>query len=222
MGTPIKSRRSVAVLGFKNLAGNAEQAWLSTAIAEMLTTELAAGEQLRTIPGESVAQMKVNLSLPDTDSFSKETLARIRQNLGTDDVILGSYLPVGNGLIRLDLRLQDAVAGETLASVSAAKVILVNSQNRAVHLDSAIVAARSLTASNEPAEAKTRLKAALSEATKTGFVPEQLEARLALGEIEMKSGKSAVGRARLEALEKDATAKGFLLIARKAAAAAKG
>lgn len=45
--------------------------------------------------------------------------------------------------------------------------------------------------------------------------------QLALGEIEMKSGKAAAGRARLEALEKDATAKGFLLIARKAAAALK-
>jgi hypothetical protein len=47
----------------------------------MLTTELAAGEQLRTIPGESVAQMKVSLAPPETDSYSKETLARIRQNL---------------------------------------------------------------------------------------------------------------------------------------------
>ncbi len=43
--------------------------------------------------------------------------------------------------------------------------------------------------------------------------------RLALGEIEMKSAQTAAGRARLEALEKDATAKGFLLIARKAALA---
>jgi hypothetical protein len=37
--------------------------------------------------------------------------------------------------------------------------------------------------------------------------------------MEVKSGRAAAGRARLQALEKDATAKGFLLIARKAAAA---
>ena len=36
----------------------------------------------------------------------------------------------------------------------------------------------------------------------------------------MKSGDTAAGRLRLKALEKDATAKGFLLIARKAQAAA--
>ena len=40
----VRARRSVAVLGFKNLAGREDQAWISTALAEMLTTELAAGE----------------------------------------------------------------------------------------------------------------------------------------------------------------------------------
>jgi tetratricopeptide (TPR) repeat protein len=114
----INRRKSIAVLGFKNLSANPEKSWLSTALAEMLTTELSQGDQLRTIPGESVAQMKASLALPDADSFGKQTLTRIRQNLGSDDVVLGSYLPLGNGLLRLDLRLQDAVAGVTLASVS--------------------------------------------------------------------------------------------------------
>jgi serine/threonine protein kinase/tetratricopeptide (TPR) repeat protein len=114
----VSRRRSIAVLGFKNLSENPEKSWLSTAISEMLTTELSQGDQLRTIPGESVAQMKASLALSDADSFSEQTLTRIHQNLGSDDVVLGSYLPLGNGLLRLDLRLQDAVAGVTLASVS--------------------------------------------------------------------------------------------------------
>ena len=84
----------------------------------MLTTELSQGDQLRTIPGENVAQMKLSLALADTDSYGRETLSRIRQNLGSDDVVMGSYLPLGDGLLRVDLRLQDAVAGETLVSVS--------------------------------------------------------------------------------------------------------
>jgi serine/threonine protein kinase len=48
----IHARCSVAVLGFKNLSGKPEVAWLSTAFSEMLTTELAAGGKLRTVPGE--------------------------------------------------------------------------------------------------------------------------------------------------------------------------
>jgi serine/threonine protein kinase/tetratricopeptide (TPR) repeat protein len=118
---PIKPRRSVAVLGFKNLAGKPDEAWVSTALSEMLTTELAAGEKLRTIPGEDIAHTKKDLSIPDTDSLGKETLVKLRKNLGSDYVVLGSYLDLGKeggGQIRLDLRLQDAGAGETIATLS--------------------------------------------------------------------------------------------------------
>jgi serine/threonine protein kinase/tetratricopeptide (TPR) repeat protein len=118
---PIKPRRSVAVLGFKNLSKRTETEWISTALAETLTTELAAGEQLRTIPGEEVARVKVSLSLVDADSYGEDTLSRIRKNLGADYVVLGSYLDLGkesDSQVRLDLRLQDAAAGETVAAVS--------------------------------------------------------------------------------------------------------
>jgi hypothetical protein len=37
-------RRSLAVLGFKNLTGSREAAWLSTALSEMLASELSAGD----------------------------------------------------------------------------------------------------------------------------------------------------------------------------------
>jgi eukaryotic-like serine/threonine-protein kinase len=115
----IHARHSVAVLGFKNLSGKPEVAWLSTAFSEMLTTELAAGGRLRTVPGESISQMKINLALPDADSYGKETLSKIRQNLGTDEVVLGSYLALGNGQVRLDLKLEDASTGEIVDSITA-------------------------------------------------------------------------------------------------------
>ena len=121
MSSPLKPRRSVAVLGFKNLAGKPEEAWLSTALSEMLTTELAAGEKLRTIPGEDIAHTKKDLSIPETDSLGRETLVKLRKNLGSDYVVLGSYLDLGKetgGQIRLDLRLQDTSSGETIATLS--------------------------------------------------------------------------------------------------------
>ncbi len=114
---PIKGRRSIAVLGFRNLSGKPDLAWLSTALSEMLTTELAAGESLRTIPGENVVRMKIDVALPETDSLAPDTLAWIHQNLGSDLLVLGSYLDL-DGQIRLDLRLQDAGAGETIAAIS--------------------------------------------------------------------------------------------------------
>jgi eukaryotic-like serine/threonine-protein kinase len=114
----IKPRRSVAVLGFVNLTGKPDQAWLSTALSEMLSTELAAGGNLLTIPGESVAQMKASLSLPDADSYGRETLAKIRKNLGADEVVQGSYLALRGGKLRLDLKLEDATSGEIVDSVT--------------------------------------------------------------------------------------------------------
>src|SRR5207253_3316511 len=64
-----RARRSVAVLGFKNASGKPDEAWISTALSEMLATELAAGERLRTIPGENVARTKHDPSLPDPDPY---------------------------------------------------------------------------------------------------------------------------------------------------------
>ena len=50
-------------------------------------------------------------------------------------------------------------------------------------------------------------------------MPRVLDARLALAEIEMKSGQIIAGRAHLTPIKGDAKAKGYNLIARKAASA---
>jgi tetratricopeptide (TPR) repeat protein len=113
--------RTVAVIGFKNLSGDEDVAWLSTALTEMMGTELAAGEKLRTVPSESVARMKRELDLGDAESYAEDTLARIRENVCATHVLVGSYVAQGEsgkGPLRLDLRLQDTSTGETIAMVS--------------------------------------------------------------------------------------------------------
>jgi eukaryotic-like serine/threonine-protein kinase len=117
----ITPRRAVAVLGFKNLSGAPGTEWLSGGLAEMLSTELGSGGKLRLIAGENVARTKLELGLADTDSLARDSLARLRTQLGADAVVLGSYTtidgPAGRQ-IRLDVRLQDAVRGETTATVA--------------------------------------------------------------------------------------------------------
>jgi tetratricopeptide (TPR) repeat protein len=111
-------RPSVAVLGFKNLSGKEEEAWISTALSELLSADLSAGQRLRLIPGENIARMKVDLVLPSADSYSSDTLTSIRQHLGSDMVVLGSYLAVVDSpreKIRINLKVQDARTGETIA-----------------------------------------------------------------------------------------------------------
>ena len=63
--------------------------------------------------------------------------------------------------------------------------------------------------------AVARLTRLLADAT--GFLEYEFAARLALGEVELASGRTAAGRARLETLQTDATAEGFLLVARQSA-----
>src|ERR1019366_6320044 len=118
---PIRARRAVAVLGFRNLPGRAEDNWLSPAFAEMLNTELAADGALRMVPGEDVARVKRELPLADEDSLAKATLQRLRINSGADVIVLGSYTALprnGDKRIRLDVRVQDTVRGDTISEQS--------------------------------------------------------------------------------------------------------
>jgi eukaryotic-like serine/threonine-protein kinase len=118
--TAIPVRRSVAVFGFKNTSGRADAAWLSTGLSEMLTTELGTGGKIRTVPEENVVRAKMDLSLSDSDSLAKDTLTRVRNNLGADYVVLGSFVDLGKeagGQVRVDLRLQDARTGDTIGVV---------------------------------------------------------------------------------------------------------
>ncbi len=111
------ARRVVAVLAPRNLMGRAESAWLSTALAEMLSAELAVGGWMRLLSGEGVAQMRQDLSLPEEEGFAEGTLRRMRAHSGVDLVLTGAYLVQGRAeaaRLRLDLRLQEATTGETL------------------------------------------------------------------------------------------------------------
>jgi serine/threonine protein kinase/tetratricopeptide (TPR) repeat protein len=124
--TDITPRRSVAVLGFKDLSGQPGTAWLSSALSEMLSSELAAGGGLRVVAGENVATAKVELGLGAAESLAAETLGRVRTLLGSDAVILGSYVALGGAegqpggrQIRLDVRLQNTrTAGEAATTVT--------------------------------------------------------------------------------------------------------
>lgn len=120
-GSQSVARRVVAVLAPRNLMARAELSWLSTALAELLSAELAMGEQLRLLPGEAVVQMRRDLLLPEEEGFAAATLQRIRAHSGVDLVLTGAYLVQGreeDARLRLNLRLQDATTGETLAHLT--------------------------------------------------------------------------------------------------------
>jgi hypothetical protein len=73
-------------------------------------------------------------------------------------------------------------------------------------------------AAGRGAEALGHLRWAVAEAGRIGDVAAALEARLALGALQLKTGDAIAGRATLEAVQRDAQARGFQGVARRAAA----
>ena len=121
--SPVIVRQSVAVLGFENTTEDPDAAWISTVLSDFLTTELGSGGAIRAVPSESVAQARSELGIDQVTTLGQETLARLRDLLATDLVVLGSYAVLGEGsdaVIRLDSRVQEVQGGEThiLRSVS--------------------------------------------------------------------------------------------------------
>jgi len=106
---------------------------------------------------------------------------------------------------------------EARSAIRRATELIETTKSRRTRLDVNLATARVLAATGSLADAERRLQAAIVEARQIHFVDREFESRLTLGQVELVSGKEAAGRARLAALRKDAAAKGFGLVARKAA-----
>jgi DNA-binding winged helix-turn-helix (wHTH) protein/tetratricopeptide (TPR) repeat protein len=114
---PQPPRSAVCVISFHDLSGKPQNAWLSRAVSEMLTTELDADSKLRTLPGDVIARLRTDLGLPDQSGFSAETLDRIRRAADCAYVVSGSYLSI-DGNVRLDVRVQDTAKPESAAALT--------------------------------------------------------------------------------------------------------
>jgi eukaryotic-like serine/threonine-protein kinase len=114
-------RRTVAVLEFQNVSRRPSDDWLSTAIAEMLTTELGAGEKVLLVPAEDVSRMKRELHVGNTSSLGHETAIAAGKNLKADMLVVGSFTALGAGRnrrVRVDVRMQNAGSGDIVAEIA--------------------------------------------------------------------------------------------------------
>ncbi|HEX8114502.1 MAG TPA: protein kinase [Kofleriaceae bacterium] len=101
---------TVAVLGFDDLSGRPDTAWLSTALSEMLDADLAASPAMHVVPPELVSHARVELGMKERDPVEPRTLQDLRRYLGADFVVIGSYLSVAADAgtqTRLDVRIED-------------------------------------------------------------------------------------------------------------------
>jgi DNA-binding winged helix-turn-helix (wHTH) protein/tetratricopeptide (TPR) repeat protein/TolB-like protein len=109
---------AVAVFDFENLSRDGKQAWIGTAFSEMLGVEMAQGGQLHLLPGELIHAVRGHSPEPGAGGFSPGTLALLRRQLAVDYVVTGGYFASNknDSAVRLDLALQDARSGATVAT----------------------------------------------------------------------------------------------------------
>jgi tetratricopeptide (TPR) repeat protein/TolB-like protein len=114
----INQRRSVCVLGLKNLSMGSGDGNLGDVITEQLSGELGAGQKLLVVPSQTVSDTKLSLGLQEEETYSADALLRVHQNTGADVVVAGSiYAPKGaGGVVRVSFTIQDAVTGAIIDS----------------------------------------------------------------------------------------------------------
>lgn len=98
--------------------------------------------------------------------------------------------------------------------------MVTSSQNIRARLEVSSASASVLLAASRVSQAKKVIDKGMGLAAKPGNIPYLFDLRLVACEAAAKPDPSPASRACMEALEKDATAEGFLLIGRKARAAA--
>jgi eukaryotic-like serine/threonine-protein kinase len=110
----------IAVVGFHNLSPRGDDGWIGTALAELLAADLGRGGSLRLIPSEDVAGMRRDLGFRMDGPLGREELAQVRRHLGSDWVIVGSFLRLEgqDPPLRVDVRVRNAETGETHSTIS--------------------------------------------------------------------------------------------------------
>ena len=96
---------SVAVLDLLDLGAQPEGEWLASALAEMLTSELALSQGLGVVPRAAITHLQSELGLQVGPELSLKTLEQLRNALGVKTLVSGTYLRGPDRRLRVDLRI---------------------------------------------------------------------------------------------------------------------
>jgi tetratricopeptide (TPR) repeat protein len=151
------------------------------------------------------------------EPFLRAALQEFRSKKDADDELLAS-----TALLRA--LLEQKKFSEAQQELAPLNQLAAATSQRSLRYGALIVTGRLRSALDRSAvaEALSSLQKVAQEAKRAGMPGPELEARLAIGEIESAHGQAARGRSDLSAVQKQAAADGFLGIATRAANALKG
>jgi tetratricopeptide (TPR) repeat protein len=197
------------------MRGNMKNAHDSYEEAESLGNKTG-DKQCLSLTHIGLANLAIQESRPsDAEAPSRQAIIELHSEKDMDNEILA------HGALAYALLLMGRT-DDAKKEIANTEPLLSKSQNALSRWEISLIAGRIDAAVGRAPEAKAKLQNVLREVAKDGYISYELKTRLALGEVELKSGEIQTGRTRLAALEKDATHQGFLLIAQKAAAAREG
>ena len=110
--------RVVAILEFEDLSQNPKDAWLSAALASMLSTELSITNEVRVLPAELVHDVSRDLN---AGGHNRDTLAQLHRRLNADYVVSGHYRirnAAPDPQLEVEIQLDAAAKTESLAAIS--------------------------------------------------------------------------------------------------------
>ncbi|MBI2213315.1 MAG: protein kinase [Acidobacteria bacterium] len=108
---------TVAITGFRNLSRDAANDWMSTALGDLLATEIGETRGIRVVAPEQVTRVLDERKLGDREAPFDRAMAAVRDHLGATRVVTGSFLRDASGdRVRLDIRLIDAESGDVISS----------------------------------------------------------------------------------------------------------
>jgi serine/threonine protein kinase/tetratricopeptide (TPR) repeat protein len=112
------SRRTVAVIGFKNQTGDANLDYLREAIPNLLITSLEQSKHLRVTSWERLKDLIKQAGREPSAVFDEEAGFEICRRAGIEALVVGSYVKAGETFMT-DVKVLDAATRESLKSASA-------------------------------------------------------------------------------------------------------
>ena len=110
------SNETYAITVFENHSNQTEDQWLSEALPDMLTTDLASSKKVRVVSRQDLKEIIEEQKLSLSGFIQESQQIELGQLLGATRLIIGSYSVMGSQ-IRIDTKVVNIRSGEVLSSV---------------------------------------------------------------------------------------------------------
>jgi TolB-like protein len=112
-------KRTIAILNFDNnsISDREQLEPLKKGMADMLNTEMSQIESFKVVERERLQSVLSEISLGQTGTIDPATAQQVGKLLGAQTILLGSFVNMFGGNLRMDVRIVEVETGVTLKAV---------------------------------------------------------------------------------------------------------